>query len=407
LQVEPATLDDEVLELLTALGVVRLAVGIEALTHRQLRAIGRSGDVDHNQALLARLRSRGIVTVMNSLIVHPDSTPESIAAELDALGRLRGVHYDALAVAVYPGTALHESLQRSGEVSGGMLGLRFEPSNDVVARFRSALIHLRLQGSGRYGPMVMAHDVAVNVALARHLDLPGYEPQLENELQRGLEALNAKRVVTWRHALAVAQADLTRAQRIQTLTALVHQHRSEVAGIWETLFRIQTRLAEADPGQPRRGGRLVAAALAAGFTFCLVPAACGGVTQDETKLGDPTPDASPVDAGSDVITTDTGTADAPVDSTVVIDASDARVCSDAETWEQSSVVSDPNLCGDLDCPPYGITLDTAGRVADVVSSNGTAVPEEVRRCYLDALGGEVFPCLSGETIWQECVICLF
>ncbi len=409
LQVEPASLDDEVVELLTELGVIRLAVGVEALTHRQLRAIGRDGDVDHNQALLARLRDSGIVSVMNSLIVHPESSAESISAELDALGNLRGVHYDALAVAVYPGTALHESLLRSGSVSGGMLGLRFEPSDEVVARFRAALIHLRLQATGRYGPMVMAHDVAVNVALARHLELPGYEPRLDRALQRSLNELNAKRVAAWRQALAIAQLELPRTHRIQSLLALTNQHRSELATIWSDLADIQRQLDAAESEQPRRGGRLVAAALAAGFTFCLVPAACGGVTQDESSPHEPVPDAAPPDVGVadapvDVGVTDVTAVDAPADG----DGSDAPPCSAEDYWEQSLAVEDPGLCFSSDsCGPYGITLDAEGRAVDVVGSPGTQVPAEIRECYLDALGGEVFPCLAGETIWQECVICLF
>jgi len=197
-----------VIGLLGELGVVRMALGIEAVTPAQLRALGRRGSATQNIELLGRLRDQGIVTVFNSLMVHPKSTAESIGSELDELSRLSGIHFDALAVAVYPGTELHSTLQREGRVTGGMLGLRFEPSDPIIARFRAALIHLRLQGNGRYGPMVMAHDVAVNLALAKRYRLRGYRPTLQRTLDSVLNALNAKRVSAWRSALALATADL-------------------------------------------------------------------------------------------------------------------------------------------------------------------------------------------------------
>jgi hypothetical protein len=44
---------------------------------------------------------------------------------------------------------------------------------------------------------------------------------------------------------------------------------------------------------------------------------------------------------------------------------------------------------------------------DVRRDDGGDVDPAVRDCYLEALGGETFPCLAGDEVWQECVICLF
>jgi len=54
-----------------------------------------------------------------------------------------------------------------------------------------------------------------------------------------------------------------------------------------------------------------------------------------------------------------------------------------------------------------IALDASGRVVDVMRADGTPVSDTVRDCYLGALAGETFPCIGGEEIWQECVICVF
>jgi|GEM_PF-3357642 len=63
-----------------------------------------------NRELLLDLRERGIVPVFNSLVVHPQASVDGISAELDALETLEGVHYDAFAMAIYPGTLAHHRL---------------------------------------------------------------------------------------------------------------------------------------------------------------------------------------------------------------------------------------------------------------------------------------------------------
>jgi len=57
--------------------------------------------------------------------------------------------------------------------------------------------------------------------------------------------------------------------------------------------------------------------------------------------------------------------------------------------------------------PYGIAIDAEGRIVDVLRGDGAPVDSVVRSCYLEALAGETFPCLGGDEVWQECVICIF
>jgi anaerobic magnesium-protoporphyrin IX monomethyl ester cyclase len=448
LQVEPATISDEVIALLEELGMVRMAVGIEAVTPLQLRALGRPGDTTRNEELLCKLRDRGIVTVFNSLAVHSRSTPASVGSELEALSRLSGIHYDVLAMAVYPGTALHRTLEQEGRVTGGMLGLRFEPADPVVARFRAALIHLRLQGIGRYSPMVMAHDVAVNLALAKRFGLPGYTPTLQRDLDQALAELNTKRISAWRSALTLAITDIDREERTRAVIALVSRHGAELQPIWNQLQHIHSRMLGTETSEPARRGLMVASALAAGFTFCLVPAGCyrsdwvedaGSTVESDAAVthvkkrdaasreADSARDTGNIVA-SDAAGKDVDKKDAAIDSSIEasIDAvikdvivaptpdaaaPDASGCSEQARIGQNSTLSDITS----NCPmkpyncssQYGIALDAAGRVVDVVDSSGNEVSQEVKQCYLDALAGETFPCLAGDTVWQECVICLF
>jgi hypothetical protein len=56
--------------------------------------------------------------------------------------------------------------------------------------------------------------------------------------------------------------------------------------------------------------------------------------------------------------------------------------------------------------PYGVTIDAQGNAVDLITHDGSPIPDDLRSCYLNALGGTKFPCLSGEDIWYECVTLL-
>lgn len=54
------------------------------------------------------------------------------------------------------------------------------------------------------------------------------------------------------------------------------------------------------------------------------------------------------------------------------------------------------------CETYGVAIDAAGRVVDVLDSTGAPVSEPIRTCYMQALSNQTFPCLAGENVWYEC-----
>jgi hypothetical protein len=93
--------------------------------------------------------------------------PAGRRAPAEAAAWLRAVHFEAIAMAVYPGTEAWRALCEAGQVTGGMFGWRFEPRDPVASRFRAAVIRLRLEGSGRYGASVFVPDVAVRLPARR------------------------------------------------------------------------------------------------------------------------------------------------------------------------------------------------------------------------------------------------
>jgi radical SAM superfamily enzyme YgiQ (UPF0313 family) len=384
LQVDPALVTEEVADALVALGAIRVLLGVEALTVDGLRALGRPGDPSRSRAALERLRARGVVTLFNSILVHPGATPESIHAELDALGTLEGIHFDALSMAVYPGTDAWQRLCAAGEVSGGMLGWRFEPRDPVVSRFRAAIIRLRLEGTGRYGANVLAHDVAVNLAMARRLELAAWNPELERALGAATDEIAKARLAAWQKAALLAATEMSNAARAQATGQLVAELSRALSAPTARIEGVQASLERAQRVAAGPSNLLVRSALAAGFTLMLAPGAGCSASHEPAS-----------DAGSDAGMVEV----------------DAGLCAPAEVFGERTRAR--TMLGEAGCPQcadtvsYGIALDAAGHVVDVRRSDGSAVSPDVRACYVGALAGETFPCLSGEEVWAECVICLF
>ena len=79
----------------------------------------------------------------------------------------------------------------------------------------------------------------------------------------------------------------------------------------------------------------------------------------------------------------------------------------AETQKQQMFNMAEQNCSMSVCD-YGVVIDAQGNATDIVLDGGGTVPDEVRTCYLEALGQHPFPCLAGDTVMNQCVIvCLF
>ena len=121
---------------------------------------------------------------------------------------------------------------------------------------------------------------------------------------------------------------------------------------------------------------------------------------------------TPHDAADDAADDADGRDEASPDDGGPEDAVADGPCTDRERGDQLSAARRP---GDFEiCPPcadeatwvaWGVVIDATGRAVDVVAEDGRPVPPEIRSCYLEALAGETFPCLTGEEVWQVCYVC--
>ena len=413
LQAEPASLTPRVLDLLGQLGVIRIAAGVEALTAEQLRALGRKGDAGAHRQLLEELKRRGIVVVFNSLLVHPKASAASIEAELNSLSTLQGIHFDAFAMAIYPGTLAHHKLAESDCVTGGLLGLHYTMADPVVSRFRAALIQLRVQGIQRYGINVFGHDVALNVALARHFGLSAYHEGLQQELDVAMRQMNDVRIGAWRQALGIAQAELSLEERQQAVWSLINTVRRDLGPTWGRFNRIQLHLEAGAPQAPRRSNLLVMSALAAGVTLIVGPSACGGdVGQDTGSSGAGATGGIGGTGGAGTGGKGAGGAtwSSSCSSTDLAQArSDLVSALQQSPCNPGALAVDPTNIG-CGAPLFGIVIDAQGRATDIVPDpDAGSMSADLRNCYLQALAQHTFPCLAGDTaeIWSVCVVCLF
>ncbi|MBI5488060.1 MAG: radical SAM protein [Deltaproteobacteria bacterium] len=419
LQLEARTVTTEVARELGELGAVRTLIGVEALTAGGLERLGRPADPAVGPAAIGRIMSTGSVVSVNLIAVHPGTDGATMRQELDALAGLRGGHFDALALAVHPGTRAWRALWHAGELSGGAYAWRHEIRDPAVGRFRSLLVRMRVQGMGPYGPNVLAHDVAVNAALARRLGRDPRTDERADVLRRLLDGMNERRIAVLRAALELSLAERTRTEFEAAERALVGRFRREMAPFIARFERLESELERAgriDPG-PRR--LFFRSALAASFILIGGTTACYPSRGTEPRDGaEGTTSDGGEDAGADGADDASRADEAAVaedGSADVVEAAAGGCSGVEERWAQED-----RVCGtaaDAGCPSdeypdggyrqYGLVTDSAGRVVDICVVDGDpAVPEEVRSCYLEALAGETFPCSAHQECWALCYVIL-
>src|SRR5206468_6256854 len=141
-----------------------------------------------------------------------------------------------------------------------------------------------------YGVNTYAHDVAINVALARRLGLSGYDALMGGVLASTLAELNRHRVRALATAAELARTDMGDLDRQLAMRALIRSLSDDLGPSWERLHGIQQRL-EKDPAVSSSSNLMFASALATSFVLCLSSTtACGGKTIGTAGAGDGTRD---------------------------------------------------------------------------------------------------------------------
>ncbi|MBN2718242.1 MAG: cobalamin-dependent protein [Deltaproteobacteria bacterium] len=445
-------LTEKVVAALADLGLCRTLEGVESCEQYGLDALGRAGSAVRGHEGVRRLVDNNIVTLFNDIILHPESTPESIQVELNFLKQSRGALFNTIEATPYWGTRFWDRLVGEGRITGGRILPTFKLRDPVVTQFQRMVARLHTEVFNPYNPTLRAHDLMFSVALARrHRSVGGEVAELEETLGRIAVDLNRVRVAVLQHMLETAIhsggiADVIESARIAFSPITKALDETVIRLRCLTAMDVSGNVVDVSVRDDRQLSKtyfnfVAAATLAfamAGTSGChhagqvdadtadtQMDSSADTDTQTDTatetvysldtstsvRLGDTSTeqigldtetesgsvDPHPADTESTIVTSDTDT-----DNDTGTDGS----CDSAKKDSQLSMLRDEmiNACeADTVVDTLWITLDEDGLVLEVSGTGTHDLDSEpmsgLIACTEKILKGEQFPCLAGEAIW--------
>jgi hypothetical protein len=445
------------------IGLARCFLGIEFPSAEQGRWFRRQCNPERALSILQELDERGVATVSNLMLVHPNSMVASIEEGLRFLERIEHGLFDVTRMKAYHGTQLYQRLLGEGRLHGNPLRWDYRLADPVAQRFTGLLARVRIEALGDYGLTHRFHDIQTVLAVARRLDVRQPAAGVDAALMDLRARLNAFTIESLRKTLASAR-DLPEGRQADEL---VHEVAERARGFGAEIKRLE---ADVDHlfGTPERRFSPMAAAAASSLIFLFASTNCGshpmrasraeaGVsvdaqqaqadvqqTQPETTgfvfpppCGDDIASAArarvaaavPCFAGWIGTSGGCGAADFcayfnPAGRSYLHQLGCDQATQDRfDELEQAATASlvglNPGNCGlnnpidkddqtrladsILSCQGigYAIVLDSNGAVVDVRGPADGDTNSQVLDCILAALAGLTFPCLAGTQICSE------
>jgi radical SAM superfamily enzyme YgiQ (UPF0313 family) len=376
-----------VVDALADLGLVRSLLGVESMRTETLEALGRDSVADANLTAMVHLRRRGIRFHFNVLLLHPGSTIESISRDVAALRNVDGGLLDPFQVEAFEGTDLFARLQREGRIRGGPFVWYYQLAEARTEAFAQIFQHVRRRAMGSLPLTAFAYEVLGTLAVADGLRMTGDD---RNGLRAEADRLTHRHNSLWLELLERALS--ASAEGAETAMALAEAGRVEAARL-ALAFEALRRRVEASCRRPLASEiGMPRTAAAATLALAILGSHCYASYRVEAA-----PDAD-IAVHDDAATPD--------------DGAEAGCRPDDAQHEHQSVEERAMAAG---CNPvcryderyfYRFVLDADGHVVDIERDDGATIPEETKRCYLDAVAGQVFPCLAAHPWWEECTILL-
>ena len=307
------------------IGLMRAFIGLELATDEERRWFGRSGRVAGDMRILEAFAEAGVTTVSNLMLIHPYSTPATIAAGVDFLERIPNGVFEATQMLVYHGTRLHERMAAEGRLLGNPLQYAYTFADPVTSRFAEVFTRLRGEIFRNYSVGYRTHDCFLSLVLAQRLDAARVPAYLPGQLESLRVRINRLYVRAYRCGLDLA----LQGGGYAAAGSLVSDLSAPASDLERELDRLEERVLALAPPRTRMfaPGQAAAAAVSV-FTYAVATTACGGRVNVTDTTGAWTPDAtSPAATGQDagpapvVITPPVVHAapkDAGVDTSVVI-----------------------------------------------------------------------------------------
>lgn len=242
----PDDLDDEMLDALLRLRLLRVYVGIESASTSGIRSLGRGmkrADIDR---AMGALRARDVFHAFNMLIFDPDTTLESILPNLDLMERYADTPFDFSRAEVYVETPLEKRLEKDRRLLGTYFARSYEltdPRADLLFRIVATAFHRRNLESDGMAKLNLA--MRMNVQILRLF----YPASWDDGIQERAVAFSTKLgLSSVRHLREIrdfaSRVDLTDVDTIRAHTADVARsvHHDDFA-LWTELREIDRDMA--------------------------------------------------------------------------------------------------------------------------------------------------------------------
>lgn len=383
---------EPVVDALADLGVVRSFLGVESLAQANLTALRRGAADGTGLLAMDNLRRRGILFHFNLLLVHPDSTLDSIAAEVEALSAVEGGLLDPFEVEIYEGTDYFRRLSGEGRLRGGPFLWFYDPADHGAARFARIFHPLRHRAMGHVPLTSFAYDVQGLLAVTGKLGL--IDDRSHRVLGLRLDALTAAHNRLWvevlGEALGLARSGGDEADAVSLLERTRRRAAELVLEIEEVRRAIEASCRQrprCEIGFPRTAAAVAIAAtvLAGGCWHVDGPAP---ETDDWDNHGEEIGDLDDGGLLEELGCTQSVAIDEHFEITgAAMDAGCDNICPYGEP------VSPFN---------YRFILNEDGYVVGMQREDGEPIPVKIVECYLEAVADQTFPCLAIFPYWENC-----
>jgi hypothetical protein len=449
------------------LGLVRAFIGIELAGAPEDRSFHRSPPRARDLALLEAFGRRGVATVSNLMLVHPESSPHSIEAGIDLLGSISTGVFEATKMMPYHGTELARSLSENGRLLGNPLRYSYAYRSPQAERFAELFLSLRGQAFFDYSLAYRTHDVFLAVALHERVHGRFIRPAERQRLERLRCNLNALQTRTFREALRLSLREGCEQEAAQ----LVAVTRKSALALSQELSAIEARLGE-HLGQPLGLMSPLRHVAASAVGFCLagtLAAGCGEAektstftSSDATTVTD-TLDSTDSDTQEDTLCQSEASMrerlekELPCFSGLVHIGEDRVPSPSVEQWvwgpggfwkecldstagstladQAKQILSEPRVCSNVEpffvqdvgvesalkemvpkaepcqelLDQFGksgfiIVFDPEGVVTQVQAQDESQESQEAAQCLAEVLVGLTFPCLANFRICPEYII---
>jgi anaerobic magnesium-protoporphyrin IX monomethyl ester cyclase len=252
------------------IGLARCFLGIEFPSAEQGRLFRRQCNPEHALSILQQLDERGVASVSNLMLVHPNSTVASIEEGLRFLSRIEHGLFDVTRMKAYHGTHLYQRLLGEGRLYGNPLRWDYRLADPVAQRFTELLARVRMEALGDHSLAQRLHEIHTGLAVARRLDMRQPAAGVDAALADLRARLNAFTIESLRKTLDGAR-DLPDGKRSDDLMRGLAER---ARGFSTEIERLETEVHRL-LGTPERRFSPMAAAAASSLIFLFASASCG------------------------------------------------------------------------------------------------------------------------------------